>query len=155
MQQGKGGIYENTTQKSANWKSLFLFVASMGPGLTAMLADTDAGSIVTAAQSGAQWGYKLLALQLIASRSNFILCTRTNDSDRYYHEKRPWPAHSRRIWRKMGMVFCGNPTIGSDWSAHHGIFRYCRRRAAFWSFQMGDCAVDCRHLDLNFLYGQV
>ncbi len=28
-----------------------------------MLADTDAGSIVTAAQSGAIWGYRLLALQ--------------------------------------------------------------------------------------------
>lgn len=28
-----------------------------------MLADTDAGSIVTAAQSGAAWGYSLLALQ--------------------------------------------------------------------------------------------
>jgi len=37
----------------------------MGPGLLVMLADTDAGSIITAAQSGAQWGYKLLALQLI------------------------------------------------------------------------------------------
>jgi Mn2+/Fe2+ NRAMP family transporter len=30
-----------------------------------MLADTDAGSIITAAQSGAQWGYGLLLLQLI------------------------------------------------------------------------------------------
>ncbi len=30
-----------------------------------MLADTDAGSIITAAQSGAQWGYKLLALQFL------------------------------------------------------------------------------------------
>src|SRR5271167_1370285 len=30
-----------------------------------MLADTDAGSIITAAQSGAQWGYRLLALQLL------------------------------------------------------------------------------------------
>ena len=30
-----------------------------------MLADTDAGSIVTAAQSGAQWGYRLLPLQLV------------------------------------------------------------------------------------------
>jgi Mn2+/Fe2+ NRAMP family transporter len=30
-----------------------------------MLADTDAGSIITAAQSGAQWGYSLLLLQLI------------------------------------------------------------------------------------------
>lgn len=30
-----------------------------------MLADTDAGSIVTAAQSGARWGYRLLLLQLV------------------------------------------------------------------------------------------
>jgi Mn2+/Fe2+ NRAMP family transporter len=30
-----------------------------------MLADTDVGSIVTAAQSGAQWGYKLLLLQIV------------------------------------------------------------------------------------------
>lgn len=30
-----------------------------------MLADTDAGSIITAAQSGAEWGYRLLLLQLI------------------------------------------------------------------------------------------
>ncbi len=37
----------------------------LGPGLLVMLADTDAGSIITAAQSGAQWGYKLLALQLL------------------------------------------------------------------------------------------
>ena len=40
-------------------------MAVVGPGLLVMLADTDAGSIITAAQSGAQWGYKLLALQLI------------------------------------------------------------------------------------------
>ncbi|HUO12475.1 MAG TPA: divalent metal cation transporter [Caulobacteraceae bacterium] len=30
-----------------------------------MLADTDAGSIITSAQSGAQWGYQLLALQFL------------------------------------------------------------------------------------------
>ena len=35
-----------------------------GPGLVVMLADTDAGSLITAAQSGAQWGYKLLTLQM-------------------------------------------------------------------------------------------
>jgi NRAMP (natural resistance-associated macrophage protein)-like metal ion transporter len=40
-------------------------LAIVGPGLLVMLADTDAGSLITAAQSGAQWGYKLLALQLI------------------------------------------------------------------------------------------
>lgn len=38
-------------------------LAVFGPGLVVMLADTDAGSIITAAQSGAQWGYRLLILQ--------------------------------------------------------------------------------------------
>jgi Mn2+/Fe2+ NRAMP family transporter len=37
----------------------------MGPGLVVMLADTDVGSIITAAQSGVQWGYRLLLLQLL------------------------------------------------------------------------------------------
>jgi Mn2+/Fe2+ NRAMP family transporter len=41
------------------------FVAVAGPGLIVMLADTDAGSIITAAQSGAEWGYRLLLLQFI------------------------------------------------------------------------------------------
>jgi NRAMP (natural resistance-associated macrophage protein)-like metal ion transporter len=51
--------------KSSRWrKHILAFLTILGPGLTVMLADTDAGSIITAAQSGAQWGYKLLALQL-------------------------------------------------------------------------------------------
>ncbi|MGH8169353.1 MAG: NRAMP family divalent metal transporter [Steroidobacteraceae bacterium] len=37
----------------------------MGPGIVVMLADTDVGSIITAAQSGVQWGYRLLLLQLL------------------------------------------------------------------------------------------
>ncbi len=37
-------------------------VAAWGPGLLVMLADTDAGNVVTAAQGGAQWGYRLLPL---------------------------------------------------------------------------------------------
>jgi Mn2+/Fe2+ NRAMP family transporter len=41
------------------------FAAVAGPGIVVMLADTDAGSIITAAQSGAQWGYRLLLLQLL------------------------------------------------------------------------------------------
>jgi Mn2+/Fe2+ NRAMP family transporter len=43
------------------WIGVLAFV---GPGLMVMLADTDVGSIVTAAQSGAQWGYRLLPLEL-------------------------------------------------------------------------------------------
>jgi NRAMP (natural resistance-associated macrophage protein)-like metal ion transporter len=39
--------------------------AVWGPGLLVMLADTDAGNVVTAAQAGAQWGYRLLPLALV------------------------------------------------------------------------------------------
>ena len=41
------------------------FIAIGGPGIVVMLADTDAGSIITAAQSGAEWGYQLLLLQFV------------------------------------------------------------------------------------------
>ncbi|MGL5648857.1 MAG: divalent metal cation transporter, partial [Clostridium sp.] len=46
-------------------RNFFMLLAAMGPGITVMLADTDAGSIITAAQSGAQWGYKLILVNLI------------------------------------------------------------------------------------------
>lgn len=46
-------------------KGWLVFLAVMGPGLVVMLADTDAGSVILAAQSGAVWGYKLLLLQFI------------------------------------------------------------------------------------------
>ena len=45
--------------------SLRRFLIVAGPGIVVMLADTDAGSVITAAQSGAQWGYGLLLLQFI------------------------------------------------------------------------------------------
>ncbi len=41
------------------------FMLVLGPGVVVMLADTDVGSIITAAQSGVQWGYRLLMLQLL------------------------------------------------------------------------------------------
>ena len=45
--------------------SLGRYAAVFGPGLVVMLADTDVGSIITAAQSGAQWGYRLLLIQVV------------------------------------------------------------------------------------------
>lgn len=45
---------------------------AVGPGLVAMLADTDAGSIITVAQSGAQWGYRLLLPNLLLIPFIFI-----------------------------------------------------------------------------------
>ena len=57
------------TSNAARRRSGYLdwrhFAVVAGPGLVVMLADTDAGSIITAAQSGAEWGYGLLLLQII------------------------------------------------------------------------------------------
>jgi Mn2+/Fe2+ NRAMP family transporter len=49
------------------------FMAVAGPGMVVMLADTDAGSVITAAQSGAQWGYRLLMLQFILVPILFVV----------------------------------------------------------------------------------
>ena len=46
-------------------KRLFFLFATIGPGIMVMLADTDAGSIITAAQSGAEWGYRMILPQII------------------------------------------------------------------------------------------
>ena len=51
-----------TTRPPSN---LARYAAVFGPGLVVMLADTDVGSIITAAQSGAQWGYRLLLIQVV------------------------------------------------------------------------------------------
>ncbi len=40
-------------------------VAVFGPGLVVMLADTDVGSIITAANSGVSFGYRMLSQQLL------------------------------------------------------------------------------------------
>merc|ERR1719436_1237213 len=37
----------------------------VGPGLLVCLADTDAGCLIVAAQSGYRWGYSLLLLQVV------------------------------------------------------------------------------------------
>lgn len=46
------------------WRRLG-FLVVWGPGLVVMLADTDAGSVITAAQSGAQWSYRMILPQVI------------------------------------------------------------------------------------------
>ena len=56
---------EVKTKSQSVTSSFKLFLVVVGPGLVVMLADTDVGSIITAAQSGVQWGYKLLLLQFV------------------------------------------------------------------------------------------
>jgi Mn2+/Fe2+ NRAMP family transporter len=50
-----------------------MWLAVAGPGLVVMFADTDAGSLITSAQSGATWGYTLLSAQLILIPIVFIV----------------------------------------------------------------------------------
>jgi NRAMP (natural resistance-associated macrophage protein)-like metal ion transporter len=55
----------DTPARLARPRHLARALAVFGPGLVVMLADTDVGSVITAGQSGVQWGYRLLALQLL------------------------------------------------------------------------------------------
>ncbi len=55
------GLVPTTTRIGAPLRWLYVW----GPGLLVMLADTDAGNVVTGAQAGAQWGYRLLPLLLL------------------------------------------------------------------------------------------
>jgi Mn2+/Fe2+ NRAMP family transporter len=52
---------------------LVRFLAVVGPGLVVAFADTEAGSITTAATSGAQYGYKLILLQLLLIVPLFVV----------------------------------------------------------------------------------
>ena len=63
----------DTMPRAPAWRHRLLRAASvLGPGLVVMLADTDAGSVITVAQSGAQWGYRMLALQLLVIPLMFV-----------------------------------------------------------------------------------
>jgi Mn2+/Fe2+ NRAMP family transporter len=54
-----------TIRKLFKNKSLWSTLAIFGPGIIVMLANTDAGCIVTAAQSGAQFGYAMVLPQIL------------------------------------------------------------------------------------------
>jgi Mn2+/Fe2+ NRAMP family transporter len=48
-------------------------LAVFGPGIVVMLADTDVGSIITAANSGVQFGYRMLGQQLLLVPILFVV----------------------------------------------------------------------------------
>ncbi|HVE21123.1 MAG TPA: divalent metal cation transporter [Acidocella sp.] len=62
-----------TIAARSKWRRRMSFLAVFGPGLVVMLADSDVGSIVTAGQSGVQWGYKLLFLQALLTPVLYIV----------------------------------------------------------------------------------
>src|ERR1700733_9428274 len=49
------------------------YLAAAGPGLVVAFADTEAGSVTTAATSGAQYGMKLVLLQLLLIVPLFVI----------------------------------------------------------------------------------
>ena len=59
----KGGRFPVFNKRSL-YKGLHFFKV-LGPGFVVMIADMDAGSVTTAGVSGAQWGYKLIPLQIL------------------------------------------------------------------------------------------
>lgn len=62
---GNGDVMASATYALQRRRSILWWSGLLGPGIMVMLADTDAGSVITAAQSGAQWGYALLLPQLL------------------------------------------------------------------------------------------
>ncbi|HEY1942277.1 MAG TPA: divalent metal cation transporter [Roseiarcus sp.] len=56
---------EGAVRAKARPFGLRQWMLACGPGLLVMLADTDAGNVVTGAQAGSQWGYRLLPLLLL------------------------------------------------------------------------------------------
>ena len=67
---GAGVLCARAPRVRSRWVRFALLA---GPGIVVMLADTDAGSIITAAQSGAKWGYQLLLLQVVLVPVLFVV----------------------------------------------------------------------------------
>lgn len=54
------------------------FFKVLGPGFVVMIADMDAGSVTTAGVSGAEWGYKLIPLQILLIPVLFLIQSMTS-----------------------------------------------------------------------------
>jgi Mn2+/Fe2+ NRAMP family transporter len=59
-----GILPPSSPERGRRWLLTGMF-AVWGPGIIVMLADGDAGCLITAAQSGAQWGYQLIVPQVL------------------------------------------------------------------------------------------
>lgn len=53
------------TDERSGTRAKNFMLRALGPGLLVCLADTDAGCLIVASQSGAKYGYSLLSLQII------------------------------------------------------------------------------------------
>ena len=62
-----------SSEKTAWKKWLLRLLAVAGPGIVVTFADTEAGSITTAATSGAQYGFSLVLLQILLIVPLFVV----------------------------------------------------------------------------------
>ena len=111
-----------------------------GRGILVMLADTDAGNVVTAAQAGAQWGYRLLPLLLLLIPMLYIVQELTVAARRL-HRPRPRRTHPRALRRRMGVAVDGGPGGGGDRLADHRIHRRGRHRRTVRPVAQADLAL--------------
>ena len=120
------GEARTTSPGAASWVRA---AAVWGPGLLVMLADTDAGNVVTAAQAGAQWGYRLLPLDAPADAGALLVQELTVRLG--VHTGR---GHGELIRERFGVGWAwlaiGGPGGGGDRLAGHRIHRRRRHRRA-------------------------
>lgn len=88
--------------EEAKWKRLaFRLMAVIGPGIVVAFADTEAGSITTAASSGAQFGMKLVLLQLLLIVPLFVVQEMTVRLGTVTGK-----GHAQLIRERYGMFWC-------------------------------------------------
>ena len=106
-------------------------IAIWGPGLLVMLADTDAGNVVTAAQAGAQWGYRLLPLVLVLIPMLYMVQELTVRLGLYTGR-----GHGELIRERFGVGWAYVSTLGLAaaviGSLDHRVHRRRRHRRAVW-----------------------
>ena len=111
---------------AASLPRLSTLLKTAGPGLVVMLADTDVGSLITAAQSGARWGYSLLLLQILLVPILYIvqeLTVRLGTATGRGHGELI-RAHYGPIWAWIsyaGLVVAGIGAIVTEFSGMAGI----------------------------------
>ena len=103
-------------------------LAVWGPGLLVTLADTDVGNIITAAQAGTQWGYRLLGLVLILI--SLLYMVQWADSAL---------GNPRRAYARSKVTQNNEDCLPSIWNCVR------RERGTLLATNMGGCPQSCRH----------
>ena len=116
-------------ERSARRRPWWLkYLAVAGPGLIVAFADTEAGSVTTAAVSGAQFGMKLVLLQLLLIVPLFVIQEMTVRLGTISGKRarRPDP---RALWPRLGVGLARDDAGDERRRADHRIHRHRGRGA--------------------------